>query len=100
MKAAVLAERLERLGSGVDAAVLQHQPDARPESRATRRRVHPEDAHAPAVAAAVALDDLHGRGLARAVRTEHRDELTGRDRERDAVEDRPAVIPLDESVDP
>ena len=64
-----------------------------------RRRVLAEDADAPAVAAPVALDDLDGRRLAGAVRTEHRDELAGRDRERDAVEDRPAAIPLDESVD-
>ena len=44
MKAPVLPERLERLGSRVDAAVLEHQADTRPQSRPAGRGVHAEDA--------------------------------------------------------
>ena len=41
----------------------------------------PEDAHLAGVGAAVALEDLDRRGLARAVRSEQAEDLTGGDRE-------------------
>ena len=58
-----------------------------------------EHADPPAVRAPIALDDLDGRRLARAVRPEQRDELARRDLERDPVEHGPLAVALDQPVD-
>ena len=96
---AVLEEGFPRLRARVDAAALEHQPDARPERRATSRGIGPEDPGAAAVRAAVALDDLDGRRLARAVGPEQGHELARRDGQRDAVEHGPRVVMLDQPLD-
>ena len=53
----------------------------------------------PSSAPTIALDDLDGRRLARAVGAEQRDDLAGRDVERDAVDDRPLAVALDQALD-
>ena len=70
VEATVLLERLARLGSRVDAAVLQHQADACAEGWAACGRIDAEDPGAATIRATVTLDDLHGRRLARAVGAE------------------------------
>ena len=52
----------------------------------------------PPSAAPVALDDLDRGRLARAVRSEQRDEFPAADRQRDAVEDGPRPVALDQPV--
>ena len=77
----VLAQRLARPGAHVDAAALEHQADPGAERRGRPRAGStPRTRTVPPSAAAVALDDLDGRGLARAVRPEQRHDLAGRDR--------------------
>ncbi len=101
MEAAVLAERLARLGTRVDAAALEHQPDPRPKRSAvpaTDRRIDAEDPRRAPIRAPVALDDLDRGRLARPVRSEQRDELPAADRQRDAVEDGPRPVALDQPV--
>ena len=44
VESAVLPERLARPGPRVDAAVLEHEPDACPQRRTAGRRIQPEDA--------------------------------------------------------
>ena len=51
VEAAVLAERLARLGTRVDAAALEHQPDPRPERPAADRRIDAQDPRRPPSAA-------------------------------------------------
>ena len=63
-------------------------------------RVRPEDADAPAVGAAIALDDLDGRRLARAVRARAARRARRRATvERHAVEHGSLAVALDEPVD-
>ena len=99
VEAAVLAERLARPGARVDAAVLEHQPDASTQGRPTGCRIGPQHASGAAVGASIALDDLDRRRLAGAVRSEQRDQLAAADRQRDAVEDRARAVALDQPVD-
>ena len=81
MESAVLDERLVRPGATIHAAVLQHQPDPGSQRPPARRGILPQDRDRPAVARAIALDDLHGRGLAGAVRPEQRHDLAATDRQ-------------------
>ena len=95
----VLTHGLARSGPHVDAAGLEHQSDAGPERPPARGRVQAEDARATAVGAAEPLDDLDGRGLARAVGPEQRDDLAGLDGQGHTVDDGPVAVPLDQAID-
>ena len=97
---AVEPQHLARRHPRVDpAAALEHQPDPRPVVPRGRRRIGPEDADRSAIGSPVALEDLDRRRLAGAVRPEERERLAAGDPERDAVDDRPAAVALDEPLD-
>ncbi len=99
MESPVLDERLARSGSTIDAAVLEHQPDPGSQRPPAGRGILPQDRDRPAVARAIALDDLHGRGLAGAVRPEQGHDLTATDRQGHAVEHGPRPVPLDHAIE-
>ena len=77
---------LERADARVEPAVLEHHADLRAELRAVAPRVDAEHAHFACVGAPVALEDLDRGGLARAVRPEETEDLTGVDGERESVD--------------
>ncbi len=83
----------------VDAALLEHQADARSQAPAVAGRVQPEDPRAAAVGHPVALDDLDRRRLARAVRPEQREQLAAPHVERDPAQDLAPGIRLAQTVD-
>ena len=75
----VAGEELERLAHGerrVDGGGLQDDADSRPKARAAVAGIAAQHARVAAVATAVALEDLDGRRLAGAVRTEEGEHLT------------------------
>ena len=74
-------QRLERAHARVEPALLEHHADARAQLVAVAPRVDAEHAHLAGVGAPVALEDLDGGGLARAVRPEQAEDLADRDRE-------------------
>ena len=63
----IQAERLAGRRAGIDAALLEHQPDPGPQPRTVARRVQAEHPDRAGVRAPVALEDLHRRRLAGAV---------------------------------
>ena len=63
-------ERLERADTGIQATLLEHHAHLRTKVRALAPRVDAEHAHLARVGAAVPLEDLDRRRLARAVGTE------------------------------
>src|SRR4030095_7308046 len=72
------AVQLDRLADGerlLDAVLLQDDADPRTERALAPRRIVAQDRDLAGVGAAVALEDLDERRLARAVRTEHGDHL-------------------------
>ena len=75
VEARPVAQRLARGDVAVDAARLQHDPDAPAQLDLPARGVIPEHRHLAAVARAVPLEDLHGRGLAGAVGPEQPEHL-------------------------
>ncbi len=99
MEPGVLAKTLERTRAHVDATRLEHQAHAgaqRPSARGGVGAEHPD--RAP-VGRAIALDDLDGRGLARAVRPEQGHDLAGLDPERHAVDDGSSAVTLHQAID-
>ena len=99
VESAVLDERLARSGATIHATVLQHQPDPGPQRPPAGRGILPQDRDRAAVARAVALDDLDGRGLAGAVRPEQRHDLAATDRQGHAVEHGPRPVSLDDAIE-
>ena len=98
-KPGVQAQDLARRGPVVDAALLEHQPQPRPQRPPVPRRVEAQHPHGPAVDAAVPLEDLDRRGLARAVGPEEREQLAAANLERDVVEHLAAGVGLAEALD-
>src|SRR6185369_1012819 len=76
------------------AATLEHQPDPGTVGPAGPRRVDPEHTNVATIGPPVALDDLDGRRLARAVRAEQGEDLAGGDLEGQAAQDRPTCVGL------
>ena len=99
MEARVLHDGLAGSRPQVDAAGLEHQADAGSQRPATARRILPEDPHRAGVGAAIAFDDLDGRGLAGAVRAKDGHELARGHRHRDVVKHRPLAIALADLLD-
>jgi hypothetical protein len=92
VEASVLSQALGRPGPQVDAAGLEHQPDPRTPVAPGPGRLGPEDPDRAGIGRAIALDDLQGRGLARAVRSQHSQDLAAIDRQADVLDhDAPAV---------
>src|SRR5205823_8801401 len=76
---------LARVGHGeerADARRLEYDADALLECALPPRRVVPEHLHVAGASGPVPLEDLGGRGLARPVRPEHREDLAAIDVER------------------
>jgi hypothetical protein len=94
-----LGERLARSGPRVEPAALQHQPDPRPKRPPTSQRIDAEDTDGAPVRPSKALDGLDGCRLARTVRPEQRDQLAGRDLERDSIDNGSGAVPLHEALD-
>ena len=92
-------ERLERTDPRIEAAVLEHHADLGAELGAVAPRVDAEHAHVAGVGAAVALEDLDGGGLARTVRPEEAEHLTGVDGEREPVDGPGGAVALLERGD-
>ena len=99
MELGVQAEQLERARAGVDAAVLEHQPDSGSKSPPVSPGVQPEDPDIAVVGLPIALEQLDGRGLARSVGPEQREQLTPADRERHAGEHGSPAVRLVDPVD-
>src|SRR5439155_17367658 len=83
----------------IDAGRLQDDPDAVLERALRPRRVVAEDAHLPAVAPTVALQDLHDGGLAGAVRAEQGEHLPLLDLEADPTHGLELAVALAEVAD-
>ena len=76
----------QHLGDGelaVDGALLEHDPDALAQRALAGGGIESEDADVAAGARPVALEDLGGGRLARAVGSQQAEDLAGRDAERD-----------------
>ena len=71
---------------GIDAAALEHHPDAAAERSVVGEGVEPEDAHLAGGRAPVALERLHRRRLAGAVGPEQDEHLAGRRSQVEAVD--------------
>jgi hypothetical protein len=78
-------DRLAHLDVAVHAGALQHDPHPIAQLAGALLGVVAEDRDDPARAAAIALEDLDGRGLARAVGAEQPEHLARRDLEVDAA---------------
>ena len=89
-------QRFERPHARVQPALLEHHADARAQRGRVARRVEAEDPHRAGVGGAVALEDLDGRGLARAVRPEQAEHLADADREVEPVDGRAIAVALHE----
>ena len=79
---------LDELADGevrLHAALLEHDPDRSRSVALARCRVAAEHPHVAAAARAVALEDLDGGGLARAVGSEQAEDLAASDLEADAA---------------
>ena len=87
-------QRLERPQARVSPPSWSITPMRGRSARAVGHRVEPEHAHLPRVGAAVALEDLDRRRLARAVGPEQAEHLAGRDRERDPVDGARGAVAL------
>ena len=80
-----VADRLAHGQVPVEPARLQHDADPLAQRDRPRARVHAEHGDAPAAALAEALEDLHGRRLARPVGPEQAEDLAAPHAERDAA---------------
>ena len=79
----IRSEELQRFGRAHargDAAGLQHHPDAGHELAMFGHRVESQNAHRTGSGAAIALEGLDGRGLARAIGTKESSDLPGHGR--------------------
>ena len=85
IEARPVRERLARRDVAVDAARLQHDADAPAQLDRALGRVVAEHRHLAAAARAVALEDLHRRGLAGAVGAEQPEHLAAAHRDVDAA---------------
>ena len=98
----VAGEELDRLAHSelrVHAAVLEHDPDPLAPLLAGIRRVDAEHRHLPGAALAVALENLDGRRLACAVRTQEGEDLAAGDLEIDAPDRLEVAIGLAQAAD-
>src|SRR5205823_4994151 len=96
----VAGERLQALARGqvrVERGRLQHHADPLAPRCSASARVDAEDLHVAGIPAAVALEDLDGRRLARAVRAEQGEDLAGLDREVDPAERLVVAVALPEA---
>jgi len=91
-------QRLERAHARVDPALLQHHPDARAELDALGDGVEAEHAHPALAWRAVALERLHGGGLAGSVGAEQAEHLAPEDLEGQTVDGGGRAVALDEPV--
>ena len=82
-----------------NAARLEHHPDPWPQRLGVAHRVQAEDAHRALVGPPVALADLDGRGLARAVRPQNAGDRAARRAQRQPVHRRRLAVPLDQAAD-
>ena len=95
-------EGFQILGGGHgrrDAARLEHHADPRPEPGGVGDRVEAEHPHRPAVRGAVALADLDGGRLARAVRPEDGGHLASPRGESEPVDGGHRPVPLHQAGD-
>src|SRR5947209_6286964 len=92
-------ERLSHADVAVDAGLLQDDPDALAQRPCPAGRVEAQDAHLPAGAVAIALEDLHRRRLAGAVGAEQAEDLAAADLEGDPAHGLDAVVGLPQVVD-
>ena len=98
----VAGEEREILGDGeavVEGRGLEDDADPLAPVEARGGRILAEHGHRPAVALAVALEDLDGRRLAGAVRAEQPEDLALRDLEADSAQRLELVVGLAEIVD-
>jgi hypothetical protein len=96
VEAGVEPEHLARRRGLVGAPLLEHDADTRDDGVALGDGVVAEDAHRAAVRSPEAAHALDRRRLARSVRAEDGGDRPGLGPQRDAVDDRPAVIGLHE----
>ena len=82
------------MSSASTALLLQDDADPLAEGALAPTGIEPEDAQLAGVGAAVAFEDLDERGLAGAVRAEHREHLAAADGEVEAVERLHAAVGL------
>ena len=82
----------------VEAGALEDDADALAQLSAAPAGVLAQHGHGPGAALAVALEDLDGGRLARAVRTEQAEDLAALDRKRDAAQRFDLVVALAQPV--
>ena len=93
------ADRLAHREHGVELALLEHEPDAFPPRTGGACRVDAQHRHLARGAGAVALEDLHGGGLAGAVRAEEAEDLALLHIEVDALDRIVLPVPLAQTAD-
>jgi hypothetical protein len=91
-------EELSRPGRRRHAAGLRHDADPRLQPPAVGRRVEAEHPDRARVGATEPLADLHGRGLARAVRPEQRGDRTAPSRDGEPVHRCGGAVALDQCL--
>ena len=79
-------DRLAHCRARVEAGALEDDADPSAELALARGRIGAEDGHVAVAAVAIALEDLDGRGLPRAVRAEQAEDLAAADLEGDAAQ--------------
>ena len=82
----------------VEVGSLEHDADPGAQRGPVGPRVEAEDLDRPLVRAPIAFDDLDRRRLAGAVRSEHGQDLAACHGQVEPIDDRPAVVALDEAL--